>query len=226
LNNSRKEKTMFIIDWWNALSLASQVFACIAIPATLVLLIQTIMLFLGIGEDADGADDIGEAIDDIPDADVPDVDGTFGEELPTEAHDVSGLEGLRIFTVRGLIAFFVVFGWVGMALDGAGVMLPITLPIAFVCGFAMMFTLALLFRAVLKLRSDGNTDNRNAIGTAGKVQLTIPPSRSGAGKVHVMLQGSYVERDAVTDDTEAIPTGAEIVVIGVSGQTDLVVKRK
>lgn len=218
---------MFIIDWWNSLSIASQVFACVAIPATLVLLIQTIMLFIGIGEDADGVDDIGEtAVDDIPDADVPDVDGTFGEELPTEAHDLSGLEGLRIFTVRGIIAFFVVFGWVGMALDGAGVPLLITLPIALVCGFAMMFTLALLFRAILKLRSDGNTDNRNAIGTAGKVHLTIPPSRTGEGKVHIMLQGAYVERGAVTDETEPIPTGCEIVVIGVSGQTDLVVRRK
>jgi hypothetical protein len=41
-----------------------------------------------------------------------------------------------------------------------------------------------------------------------------------------MLQGAYVERNAVTDDEEAIPTGAEIIVVGVSGQTDLVVKRK
>ena len=31
---------------------------------------------------------------------------------------------------------------------------------------------------------------------------------------------------AVTDETEAIPSEAEIVVIGVSGQVDLVVKRK
>ena len=41
-----------------------------------------------------------------------------------------------------------------------------------------------------------------------------------------MLQGSYVERNAVTDEIEAIPTGAEIVVVGVSGQMDLIVKRK
>ena len=90
----------------------------------------------------------------------------------------------------------------------------------------MMFLLALLFKAVMGLRSDGNIDNRNAIGIAGKVYLTIPPARSGEGKVYVMLQGSYVERDAVTDDDAAIPTGAEIVVVGVSGQTDLVVRRK
>ena len=78
----------------------------------------------------------------------------------------------------------------------------------------------------MRLKSDGNTDNRNALGSAGKVYLTIPPSRSGEGKVNVMLQGTYVERNAVTDETESIPTGCEVIVVGTSGQTSLVVKRK
>ena len=41
------------IEWWNALSLATQVFYCIARPSTLILLIQTILLFVGIGGDGD-----------------------------------------------------------------------------------------------------------------------------------------------------------------------------
>lgn len=209
-----------MIAWWNTLSLATQVFYCIAVPATLVLLIQTVLLFLGIGDDADGGVD-----DAIPD-ELESGDGVFGEDAVSESPDLHGLEGLRILTFRGIIAFFVVFGWVGVAMDASGAALWLTLPIAFICGFAMMLLLAFLFRAILRLRSDGNTDNRNAIGTAGKVQLTIPPARTGEGKVHVMLQGAYVERNAVTDDTEAIPTGCEIVVVGVSGQTDLVVRRK
>ena len=209
-----------MIAWWNTLSLATQVFYCIAVPATLVLLIQTVLLFLGIGDDADGGVD-----DAIPD-ELESGDGVFGEDAVSESPDIHGLEGLRILTFRGIIAFFVVFGWVGVAMDASGAALWLTLPIAFICGFAMMLLLAFLFRAILRLRSDGNTDNRNAIGTAGKVQLTIPPARTGEGKVHVMLQGAYVERNAVTDDTEAIPTGCEIVVVGVSGQTDLVVRRK
>ena len=153
-------------------------------------------------------------------------EGIYGENTISEASDAWGIEGLRIFTVRGIIAFFVVFGWVGIVMLGAGVTLPITLVVATLSGFAMMVALAFLFRAVMKLRSDGNIDNRNAIGTSGKVQLTIPPSRTGTGKVHLILQGSYVEIDAVTDDGNAIPTGSEIVVVGVSGQTDLVVRRK
>ena len=213
---------MFIVDWWNSLSALAQIFACVAIPATLVLIIQTVMMFIGFGDDADG---VGyDPIESVPDNDLG--DGVYGEELPQDVADVSGLEGLRIFTLRGIVAFFVVFGWVGLVMDSSGVSIWATIPVSVVCGFAMMLLLAFLFRAILKLRSDGNTDNRNAIGTSGKVQLTIPPSRSGEGKVHVILQGAYVERNAVTDDEEAIPTGAEIVVVGVSGLMDLVVRRK
>ena len=218
---------MFILEWWNALGLASQVFYCVAIPATLVLLVQTVMMFIGFGSESGdgGVDDVGDGIpDEAPDVDVG--DGVFGDETADVPEDAAGLDGLRIFTIRGLVAFFVVFGWVGVAMDSAGLALWLTIPVAAVCGFAMMVALAFLLRAVMKLRSDGNTDNRNAVGMAGKVHLTIPPARTGEGKVHLMLQGTYVERNAVTDEAEPIPTGCEVVVIAVSGQTDLVVKRK
>ena len=218
---------MFIIEWFTSMSLAGQIFACIAIPATLVLLIQTIMMLIGAGSsDADGlGDDIPDEIpDEIPDGD--EIEGVFGDNEITDYADSVGFEGLRIFTVRGFIAFFVVFGWVGVLMDNADVRLWITVLVSVACGFVMMLLLALFYKWTMKLRNDGNIDNRNAIGVSGKVQLTIPANRSGEGKVHLMLQGSYIEREAVTDDKEPIPTGSEVVVIGLSGQTTLVVKRK
>ena len=215
-----------MIEWWNSLNIAVQVFYCIAVPATLVLLIQTILMFIGMDDDADGAGDVDISSDAVAD-DLPDVDeGIFGDNSISEDVDGAGLDGLRIFTIRGIVAFFVVFGWVGVVMAGFDIAMYITVPVAIVCGFVMMLLLALLFKAVMGLRSDGNTDNRNAIGTAGRVYLTRPAARSGEGKVYVMLQGSYVERAAVTDEEESIPTGAEVVVIGVSGQSDLVVKSK
>ncbi|MBO4972489.1 MAG: hypothetical protein J6D45_06710 [Clostridia bacterium] len=198
--------------WWDSLSLVSQIFACVAIPATVVLLVQTVLMLVGIGLEADGGDiSVGESID----ADGPEFDV-----------DLDGMDALRIFSIRGIIAFLVVFGWVGFVMDRAGVMLLITVPVAAVCGFLMMLVLALLMRTVMRLRNDGNLDNRNALGVSGRVYLTVPPARTGEGKVNVLLQGTYVERDAVTDEGEPIPTGCEIVVIGLSGQTTLVVKRK
>ena len=210
---------MFFVEWWDSLNIIVQVFYCIAIPATLILLIQTILMFFGFDDGADGDITI-----DAPDADF---DGDVIDEAPDmDINDVSGLESLHIFTVRGIIAFFVIFGWVGVVMQSAGIKLFITLPVATVCGFAMMVLIAYLFKLVMRLKSDGTADNRNALGSAGKVYLAIPPSRTGEGKVNIMLQGTYVERNAVTDETESIPTGCEIIVVGTSGQTSLVVKRK
>lgn len=218
---------MFIIDWFMSMSLAGQIFTCIAVPATLILLIQTVMMFIGAGfSDAEVGEELPDEIpNELPD-DVPEElpEGVFGSNEVSDVVDSAGFEGLKIFTVRGMIAFFVMFGWVGVAMDGANLIL--TIVVATLSGGAAMLLLALLYRFVMKLRTDGNIDNRNAIGVSGKVQLLIPAERKGEGKVHLMLQGAYVERDAVTDDKEPIPTGSEVVVIGVSGQTTLVVRRK
>ena len=199
---------MFISEWWNSLEAVTQVFYCMTIPSTLLLLIQTVMMFIGIGDDSDF---------DAPDTEL---DGEL------DIDDPLGLDSLKVFTLKGIIAFFVVFSWVGIVMQKADAPIYLTFPVAIACGVLIMVLMAYLLRAVMRLRSDGNTDNRNAIGVAGKVHLTIPPERRGEGKVHIMLQGSLVERNAVTDGLEAIPTGAEVVVVGPSGQTDLVVKLK
>ena len=206
--------------WWESLSTISQVLACMAKPATLILLIQTILTLIGIGDN--GADsDIGDA-----DIDADAADGVFGAELTDGDSDPSGLDGLRIFSVRGIIAFFVVFGWTGILLDSLSLSPVISVGVGAVAGFLIMLLIALLFRAVMKLESDGNVDNRNALGVSGTVYLKIPPNREGPGKVNFKIQGSYCERDAVTDENEALPTGCEIVVMSLSGQNTIVVKRK
>lgn len=211
--------------WWDSLDFISQMFACVAIPATLVLLIQTILMFIGLDSDSDASD--GLSLDDSFDGEGLEIDDSvFDGDFSDGETDISGLAELKIFTVRGLIAFLVVFGWVGYVMNNSGVTLWLTLIVSIVCGFLMMTALAVLMRYVMKLRNDGNIDNKNAIGVSGKVYLTIPAERAGEGKINVLLQGSYVERAAVTDETEDIHTGSEVVVVGLSGQTTLVVKRK
>ena len=114
-----------MLNWWNSLDALQHFFAYVAIPATLILCIQTVLLLFGLGAGGDGELDSdtsgldtgdGTAPDlDAPDADVPDSwDGESGHDL---AHD----PGLRIFTIRGLVAFFSVFGWAGLALSRSGV---------------------------------------------------------------------------------------------------------
>ena len=40
-----------MIEWWNSMDLVGQIFALIAVPSTLVLVVQTILLLVGIGGD-------------------------------------------------------------------------------------------------------------------------------------------------------------------------------
>ncbi len=206
-----------MMDWWNSLGLALQIFYCVAIPASLVLVVQTVLMFFGFGEDADADVDVSNG--------APE-DGIFGEDSVSETESSFDVEGLRIFTLRGIVAFFVVFGWIGVVMLSADVPLAITVAVAALGGFAMMLLLAFLTKMMMKLRASGNIDVRNAVGTSGRVYLTIPPARSGEGKVQLMLQGSLVERSAVTDEDTEIPTGSEIVVVSISAGTDLVVRRK
>lgn len=67
---------------------------------------------------------------------------------------------------------------------------------------------------------------RNAVGLSGTVYLTIPPARSETGKVTLLLQERLTQIDAVTDCETPIKTGAEVVVVGVSGKTTLIVQPK
>ena len=210
-----------MITWWNELSALAQIFVCIAAPATLVLIIQTVLMLIGIGDHGFDGD-----IADGADVDTDIADGVFGHDAPAADIGLDGFEGLHLFSVRGIIAFFVVFGWVGVALDSTGLNTALILLISAVCGFVMMVLIALLYKWAMSLQSDGTLDIRNALGVSGTVYLTIPAARSSAGKVNLTVQGTYCEYLAVTDSELPIETGKEVTVIGVSGQNTLVVKLK
>lgn len=218
-----------MLNWWNSLDALQHFFAYVAIPATLILCIQTVLLLFGLGAGGDGELDSdtsgldtgdGTAPDlDAPDTDVPDSwDGEGGHDL---AHD----PGLRIFTIRGLVAFFSVFGWAGLALSRSGVPGGVSTLIAFLLGLGAMVVLALMLRGALGLQSDGTMDLKNALGLCGTVYLTVPPRRQGTGKITLVLQGQLGEFEALTDEPEPLKTGQSVQVIGLSGPI-MVVCRK
>lgn len=202
------------MEWWEAMTILERVCVCIAIPATLLLIIQTILTIIGIdgGVEADADVDIDIEVD------------SDGADLDVETPD--GELGFHLFTVRGTIAFLAVMGWMGYALLSAGVRVWLSCLIAVASGFVMMVLVALIFRFFSKLQTNGNVDIRKAVGTSGSVYLTVPAKRQGTGKINVVVQDKYSEYEAVTDEEEAIPYGSEVVVIGLSGLDTLVVKRK
>lgn len=196
-----------MLEWWNGMTLLEQILACIAVPSTLLLVIQLIMTIVGLGDGSDG---------DVPD-DLED-DVSFDE--------ADGEIGLRVFTIRGLTAFFTLLGWVGLLVSKTGAHAMIAILCGVLAGVTAMFLIAMLVKYAIKLQDDGTLDYKNALGLSGTVYITIPARRTEKGKINLMLQGHYMELEAVTDEDEDIKFGAEIVVIGLSGTNTLVVKRK
>lgn len=198
-------------EWWIALTALEKVFICVAIPSTLLLLIQVILTLIGMGGEID------------TDADT-DFDGDIDGDDLDNASDFGG--GFSLFSFRGVVAFFAVAGWMGYTLLKSDVPAVISVIIAVLSGFIMMAVIAILFYYLGKLQTSGTIDVRNAIGKSGTVYLTVPAKREGFGKVNVIFQGRYNEYEAVTDEEEPLKFGTEIVVIGISGLDTLVVKKK
>lgn len=206
-----------MVEWWEGLTQLQQVFVYIAAPSTLILILQIILALIGIGGGGGDFDAGGDA-----DGDVSVDDGDFdGEDV-----EIGADPGLQLFTLRGAISFFTIFGWTGLAVSRGGGSNWLSVILAFIAGLVVFFAVAAIFRFLMTLQSDGTLDYRNALGLSATVYLTIPPARSDKGKVNALLQGRYAEIDAVTDEETPIKFGEEVVVIGLSGNNTLVVKRK
>jgi len=223
-----------MVLWWNALTLIEQVFAIIAIPATVLLVIQTVLLlFSAFGEgDSDMAQGHGHASDFSHDHEhdlsLDDAEGVGGDGHAHDSHQADHAvhdPGLRIFTVRGIVAFFCIFGWSGLVMLRNNVVPPVSIAVAIALGFLFMLLIAYAFWKFMGLQSDGTIDVNRAVGVMGTVYIPIPKSREGAGKVMVLVSGRLTEFDAITDDGENIPTQSEIRVTSVTKASTLVVKR-
>lgn len=195
----------------------------LAVPATVILVLQTILLMFGIGQE-DGAMDSDTS-------GLGDGDGAFADEVPDDPDfdgeadgEMGGDSGLRLITVRGMVAFFSVGGWAGIAALRLGASHIASVLIALVFGIAALFIVALFFKWIMKIRHNGTMRVSNAVGSVGEVYITVPANRSGTGKVNVMLQSQLTELTAVTDADRHLRYGEQIRVTGTLGENTLVVE--
>lgn len=202
--------------WWDSLTALQQGFAIVGIPATLVLIVQTVLLMFGIG-DGDGGDtdvDVDVDIDTDVDADGFDVSGA-----------ASGDDGLTLFTVRGIVAMFCVGGWSGIVFVDLGLGNIISILLAVVCGVAALFGIAYLMKAVLKLQSSGNIQLGYAIGKTGEVYIPVPPKGQGRGKITINVQDRLIEVDAISGGEDTLKTGETVRVVSIDESGLVVVER-
>lgn len=195
-----------MIEWWESLSLIQQIFGLIAIPSTVILIIQTILVMVGVGE-VEG-----------------DVDVDFDADVADGTHVADSANGFALISVRGIIAFLAVGGWTGIVLESAGAHIAVTLIVSLSAGFLALLAVAWLMRMTSKLQDKGNISLKNAVGKTAKVYIAIPETGK-SGKVTLTFQGRYTECDAVTQSGTTLTPGELVIVTGLADANTLIVKK-
>lgn len=226
-----------MIAWWDSLDTVMKVLYCMAIPATLVLVIQTVLSLLGgfeggagvefsdtsgLGDggldfdtDFNGGSDIGELADaDLSGADHAGLDGSNPADFSIAS----------MFSLQGIVTFLTVMGWTAIASISAGGNPLLSIIAGCGLGVLTMYLVARLMFASRKLTESGTVDLRNAIGESGTVYIPVPADGQGEGKITLYLQGRYVEAGCLSFEEEMLPTGAAVRVTDVRNNL-LVVER-
>ena len=194
-------------EWWNELDLILQILYCIAIPGTILLILQTILIIFGIG--GEGAE-----------FDVPDIEAV---DLSTTGNTGDfGIMGL--FSFQGIVAFFCIFGWSGIVVMNATGIIPLSLGLGFVFGFAAMYGVAKVIQLTAKLQHDGTANMKLLIGETGTVYIPIPEDKSKRGKVNVQMAERLFECEAISE-SGPLATNTPVRVTDILGGNVLVVEK-
>ncbi|MBQ2726646.1 MAG: hypothetical protein IJF78_13155 [Clostridia bacterium] len=191
-----------MLTWFTNMDLVGQIYALIAIPSTLALVVQTILVLFGIG--------IGDSDADFdPDADLSDLaEGGDG--------------GLVLFSLRGILSMAAIGGWTGLVMHEAGINTVITVILSVAIGFMALVGIAWMMKISMKLQSNGNLNLGYAIGRVGTVYIPIPENMKGAGKINLTIQERFVEIGAMTSSDRKLMTGESVRVVA-TDETGLVV---
>lgn len=213
-------------EWWDTLTSFEKLFWYIAVPFSVILFIQLILTFAGMGgTDADvgGGDTDISGLDLDEDVDL-DMDADSADSADSDLSDVTPT--FHFFTIRNFIAFFTMFGWAGIAAIKNGFSVTGTIIIALGAGLIAMLIVSALFYFLGKMQDSGGTLKIiNAIGKTGEVYIPVLGKSKNIGKIQITIQGTLREMQAVTKGKDDLPTGTVVKVTGIMGDNVLVVDK-
>lgn len=176
-----------------------QIYFWLAIVSTVFLIIQIVLMcFSSFGGDID-------------------VDGDGDIDVDTDS-------GVSIFTVKSITAFFAVGSWAGLLTCAlaSDKLQWLSIIIALVSGGAAMTAVVVAFRLMLKLQCNGIFQIEKLVGTKATVYVSVPPTRSGRGKITLNAQGKFMELDAVTDCEERLPVDEQVEIVSTENECAVV----
>ncbi|MEX2015802.1 MAG: NfeD family protein [Candidatus Hydrogenedentales bacterium] len=169
---------------------------------------QLIMSLIGLDSDTTDIAEVGDDLD-------------MGDEY-VDTHQGATLF-FGILSFRSLVAAVAFFGIGGRAALEAGFTPYWALMCALGAGALAMFAVVWTMRFLYSMHAEGTVHIEHCVGLPAKVYLRIPPPGEGAGKVTVTVQNRTMEYAAVAA-RDAIPTGATVIVVGISGPHTLEVE--
>lgn len=169
----------------------------IAIPTSVIFLIQTILTFFG----ADASDGIDADFD-------SNLDGT---DAP-----------FQLFSFRNLINFLLGFSWTGISFYKFLTPLVLVL-LSLLVGILFVWIFFLVIQQLQKLSEDNSFKISNTLNKTADVYLAIPEKKSGKGKIMISVKGSFHEIDAITEN-QKIETGSVVKVVKIESDHLVIVE--
>ncbi len=207
-----------MVEWFEGLETARQVFFSIAVIISALFLWQFISALIGLGG--------GEGVDMDAHADVgADVSADAGaDHVDMHDADAATLGVFKLLSLRSIIAFLLLFSWAGfLYLGNDDVPVYKAMVYSALWGVAAMVLVSILFYQLSKLQESGNLNFSSCIGSTATVYITIPAG--GRGKVRATIGGRVEFASAVTSEGTDIPAGAVVKIVGVIGGNTFEVER-
>lgn len=187
------------MEFFNNLEPVLRTFWFIAIPTSLVFIIQTILTFIGA--------DAHEGID-------ADFDSNLeGSEAP-----------FQLFSLRNLINFLLGFSWTGISFYNYIESTVLLVLLSFGIGTVFLFLFFFIILQIQKLAEDNSFQYSDTLDKSAEVYLSIPEKKSGKGKIIISVKGSFHELDAMTEG-EALASSSMVKVVKIINQNIVLVEK-
>lgn len=174
-------------------------FYYIAIPVSLIFLVQTVMTVIG----TDSSDGLHADFD----GNLDGGDSTF-----------------QLFSFRNLINFLLGFSWTGITFYSIIESKFWLITVALTVGILMVGLFFVTIKQILKLGEDNSFKIEDALNKTAEVYIRVPAERSGKGKVQVSIRGSVHELDAISDGVE-IPSGTIVRIVKIEDRKIVIIEK-
>jgi len=187
------------MEFFNGMEPLLKTFWFIAIPATLIFLVQTVLTFVG-------------------------ADATDGLEADFDSN-LSGAEApFQLFSLRNMVNLLLGIGWTGIAFYSSINSKGLLIGLSVLVGVLFVLVFFLLIRQLQKLGEDNTFNIQKTLQQTGTVYLTIPEQKSGFGKVQVSVHGAVHEINAITEK-EKLPSGSMVRIVKIESNNLVLVEK-